>query len=418
MSLNDFSVGTKLDNITFYSLCFFVLFFPFSRALESLYSFYLPLLVVINFGFKGMFEKIKCTPITWYLLGFVGYMTLTLLWTHDIELADNLAKLYFLLSLTLSIAMLTKPEWVKTLLLLFVFSLSISSMISLGHYFQWWQIKNKPPINASPLMFHIHYSVFMAVVALISLHLLISTKGNFTRKLGLLLLFVLFVTTLFLSDGRTGQFSFLAALCFMIYRNFRHNIKVLLGLITFVFILAYGAYSFVPRFETRINAAITDIQKAEKGFFDTSLGIRFAYWLLAKEIVLKEPLLGVGFGDYKAAAAEVLSKNDFGIEKSAQLFLVDKHFHNQYLMALVQGGILGLGLLVLLLIHFYRLPIANQNAKELSLVLISVYVVGFMTEPLWLLQNPVCLFALIAGTSIALSTQKCTPTKATNKPHK
>ncbi len=406
MSLKNLSVGSRKDNITFYSLAFFMLLLPFSRAVESIYAFYFPLLLLYNLGLKGIWEKFKTTPVEIYLLFFVGYMTLTLLWTHDINTADNLLKFYLLLSLTLPIAMLTKKEWIKSLLLLFLFSLSISSMISLGHYFHLWQIRNKPQFNTSPLMFHIHYSIFMAIASISTLHFLIVTKGSFTKKLGLFLLFLAFVVTLFLSDGRTGQFSFLAALCFMIYRNFRHNIKVLLGLVMLVLLLVYGAYSFIPRFETRINAAITDIQQAKKGFLDTSLGIRFAYWILAKEIVLQEPFLGVGFGDYKSAVAEVLEKNDFGLDKSAQAFLVDKHFHNQYLMALVQGGLVGLVLLILLLTSFYRLCIPDKNFKELSLLVITVYTVGFMTEPLWLLQNPAALFSLIAGLSIAVAEPK------------
>lgn len=398
-----YPVEMRLEKVTFYSLFLFMLLVPFSRAFVSFCVFYFPVLLFLNFGFKGVLERIKQTPVVLYLILFIAYMSLTLLWTERFEDADGILKLYFLLSLIPSMAFLMKSEWLKPLALAFLFSLSMSSALSMGHYLEWWQIKNETQLNTSPFMNSIHYSIFMAVGAMTTLYLTVTLKLNTMKRLGLLALSLLFMATLFLSDGRTGQLSFLVAVCLMIILFFRNNMKLLWGLIFAVLIATYGIYNSVPQFHNRVNTIFVDIHKMKEGIWNTSVGLRLSYWLLAKEIVVEYPLFGVGFGDYKLGAKEALEKKDFGIEEGAKEFLTHRHFHNQYLMVVVQGGIIGLALFTWLFIALYRLPIQTLCYKHLSLLLLTVYGIGCLTEPLLILQNPLTVFALIVGFSIAAS---------------
>lgn len=393
---------TKLEKITFYSLFLFMLLVPFSRAFVSFCVFYFPILLFLNFGARGVWERLKKTQVIFILALFIAYMSLTLLWTERFEDADGILKLYFLLSLVPSIAFLVKREWIKPLAMAFLVSLSISSALSLGHYLEWWQIKDKTQLNTSPFMNSIHYSVFMAVGAISTLYVALVIQGNGLKKIALLGLFLLFGVTLFLSDGRTGQLSFLVALCLMIWMLFRHNSKLLLSLVLMVLISVYGIYQITPQFQKRVNTIFIDIHKMQHGICSTSVGLRLSYWLLAKEIVLEYPLFGAGYGDYKLAVEEVLQKKDLGLDEGTKKFVVSRHFHNQYLMAVVQGGLVGLSLFIALLVALYRLRMPLFY-KQLTLLLLTVYGVGCLTEPLLILQNPLTVFALIAGLSIAAS---------------
>ncbi|AFL69185.1 O-antigen ligase family protein [Sulfurospirillum barnesii] len=397
---------TKLEKVTFYSLFLFMLLVPFSRAFVSFCVFYFPVLLFLNFGVKGVLERLRQTPVVLSLALFVGYMTLTLLWTEHFDDADGILKLYFLLSLVPSIGFLVKREWLKPLVLAFLCALCVSSVLSMGHYLEWWQIKDKTQVNTSPFMNSIHYSMFMAVGAISSLYFLIMLKIDWLKKSLFLALFLLFTVTLFLSDGRTGQLSFLVAVCLLIVMLFRNNMKLFLS-VTILFVLSlYSLYTLIPRFESRVNAVVRNLTTLENGSFDTSVGRRIAYWLLAKEIVLDYPLFGVGFGDYKLGAKEVLEKKDFGMDEAVKAFVVSRHFHNQYLMAVVQGGLIGLILLLNVFASLYRLSIETPVYRHLSILLLSVYAVGCLTEPLLILQNPLTVFALVVGFSVVATQPK------------
>ncbi|ACZ12826.1 O-antigen ligase family protein [Sulfurospirillum deleyianum] len=396
---------TKLEKVTFYSLLLFVLLLPFSKAFMSFCVFYFPLLLFLNFGIKGIWERLKCIPAMLPFFLFIGYMSVTVLWTERFVQANGLLKLYFLLSLIPSLALLVKKEWLKPLVVAFLFSLSVSSALSMGHYLEWWQIRGQAQLNTSPFMNSIHYSVFMAVGAISTLYIMITLKRDRVKQFGLLALSLLLIVTLFLSNGRTGQLSFLVALCWMIVMFFRGNMKLLSGLVFTVFIAAYGIYNGVPQFQKRIDTIFVDVQKMKQGVWNTSIGLRLSYWLLAKEIVLEHPLLGVGYGDYKLAVEEALQKNDFGIEAKAKAFLITNDLHSQYLMVVVQGGLIGLVLFVWFLIALYRLPIQNPVYKRLSLLLLSIYIIGCFPEPLLILLNPLTLFAFFVGLSMAVSSK-------------
>ncbi len=74
-------------------------------------------------------------------------------------------------------------------------------------------------------------------------------------------------------------------------------------------------------------------------------------------------------------------------------------------MIVTQGGLIGLGLLILMLIYLYRLKIDDPEIKELSILFTTIYLVGFIAEPLWVKQFPTSLFVMMVGLSIAATMQ-------------
>ncbi|MBE0497365.1 MAG: O-antigen ligase family protein [Campylobacterales bacterium] len=394
MSFKSYFYGEKLEKLTFYSLvlCFFAI--PFSRATISFMVFWLPVLVVLNYGFKGGVRKTKESLPLMILFSFVAYMTLSLLWTTDYATGfDQLQKSYFLLVLVLCVGILGKKEWAKPLFFALLSALFLSALLSLGHFFEFWNIKGKTSAHTSPWMNSIHYSIFMAIGAIASLNLMFSVQ----RKFFFGFMFVIFVTTLLLSNGRTGQLAFFVAMivCFWFY--FKNSKFYFFGAVLLIIFSSLGAYFLVDEFGKRIDRGLGDIVQIQEGEYNTSWGLRAAYWVLAKEIVAKEPLFGVGVGDYKLASGEVLTEDNLDMSSGAQEFLVRRHFHNQYLMAVVQGGFVGLTLFLAFLGSLLLVSFKESTLKPLCVSLFVVYAVGFIAEPLLLLQNPLSLFAVLAG---------------------
>ena len=83
--------------------------------------------------------------------------------------------------------------------------------------------------------------------------------------------------------------------------------------------------------------------------------------------------------------------------------LTSIHFHNQYLMIIVQTGLLGLSLLLALMVQYYRLPIDHKELKELATLFITIFAISFIAEPLWQKQFTIALFILFTGLLINAS---------------
>ena len=131
--------------------------------------------------------------------------------------------------------------------------------------------------------------------------------------------------------------------------------------------------------------------------------MRVAMYTVTADIFKENPILGVGVGDYKDAAKEALSKNDHGFHPDVVAFIPKHHFHSQYLNVLVQGGLIGLLLLLMIFYQFSKLTIADPELKELSLLIIILFLVGFIPEPLFMKQFTNTLFILFAGLFLGAS---------------
>jgi O-antigen ligase len=72
-------------------------------------------------------------------------------------------------------------------------------------------------------------------------------------------------------------------------------------------------------------------------------------------------------------------------------------------MILAQTGLIGFALMLWLFITLFRLKIEDKELKELSILMLTVFAVSCIAEPLWILQFPIILFVLISTLSITAS---------------
>lgn len=397
----------KFDNkieFTFYfSSLLFAFAFPLSRAAVSFFIIWFIALFLLGRDYKNGWSQIKQNHVFWAMGVFIALLALSLLWSEDKSDGLNQLRLYGYWIIIPILAVTLKREWLPGIITAFLGGMFISEIIAYGIYFEWWTFKDRTPQYPAPFMSHIHYSIFLATTSIILLSRLLSQRYTWRSKLPMFIFFVTSTGNLMISTGRTGQLALFVAIGVAVVIHYRLTIKSFFIFTLLCVTLFVGAYSTIDLFKLRIDQGIEDTQKFQKGNYNSSWGLRAAFWIVTYDIVREHPLLGAGIGDYRLASREALQTNEHGFTKETIAWCSDSHFHNQYLMILAQTGLIGFALMLWLLIELFRVKIKDPQLNEFSKLSLTVFVVGNIAEPLWILQFPIILFIFI--TSISLASQ-------------
>ncbi|MDA3946048.1 MAG: O-antigen ligase family protein [Helicobacteraceae bacterium] len=393
----------NFEKTNYYILLAFAFMMPLSRATNSLFDALLILLLLVQGDYKKHFNALKESAFAKAILLFIAFTTLSLLWTDNLEFGLNFKRLYWQWFAIFAIALNVKREQVFPIVTAFIFGMVISEILSYGMFFEFWTIRGNGKEYPSPFMMHIDYSVFLAFTAIILLNRLISNRYTKNEKLLIFFFFVTLSGNLFMNDGRTGQLALLVGIFATVFIHYKITYKSIIGS-TLIIVLIFGlAYSVSDKFQTRVHAAQNDIKKIMDGQLQSSWGARVAMYFIAADIVKEHPIIGVGVGDYKDEAKAAMQKDPHGLPEVESEGFPISHFHNQYVNVLVQGGIIGLVLMLMMFYQFAKLSIADPELKELSLLIIVVMLTSFVAEPLWLKQFTNMLFILFSGLFLGAS---------------
>jgi O-antigen ligase len=388
-----------------YILPAFAFMLPLSRATNSLFVGMLILLLILQGNYRSHIDRLKHSSFALSILLFIALTLLSLLWTDNLKEGLNTKLLYIQWFAIFAIALNVKKDQIYKIISAFILGMVVSEILSYGMFFELWTIKGHGKAYPSPFMMHIDYSIFLAFTAVILLNRLLSKRYTPKEKWIILFFFLTISGNLFINEGRTGQLAFVAGIFATVFIHYRVTFKSILGALLLIAIIFSSAYHISDKFQARVQAAQNDIHKITEGQLNSSLGIRYAMYSVARDIFEEHPLIGVGVGDYKDAAKEALYKNDHGFAKEVVDFIPKYHFHSQYLNTLVQGGIIGLFLLLMVFYHFATLSISDPELKELSILIVILFMVGFLPEPLLMKQFTNTLFILFAGLFLGASLQ-------------
>lgn len=413
-------IKSIIDKINFektyyYSLILFAFMMPLSRATNSLFIAIFILLLVLQGNYKQHFNRLKKSSFAIAVASFIGFTVISLLWTQNYDVGLNGKLLYLYWIAIFAIALNVKKEQIFPIITAFIFGMVVSEILSYGMFFELWTIKGHGKEYPSPFMMHIDYSIFLAFTAVILLNRLLSDRYGKKEKWMLLFFFLTISGNLFINDGRTGQLAFIAGIFATVFIHYKFNLKSLAAALLLIVILFSSAYTLSDKFHDRVQAAKQDIAMINKGNLNSSWGMRVAMYTVAADIFKENPLLGVGVGDYNDAAKEALAKNDHDFHPDVVSFIPRYHFHSQYLNVLVQGGLIGLLLLLMVFYQFSKLTITDPELKELSLLIIILFLVGFIPEPLLMKQFTNTLFILFAGLFLGASLQTETSLQQTKQ---
>jgi len=173
----------------------------------------------------------------------------------------------------------------------------------------------------------------------------------------------------------------------------RARIKPLkyMGLFVVLVVSLFLLYQQSSVIKTRINLGVSDLQKAEKGVYGTSWGLRLVAWQGAWQGFLTSPVLGVGTEGFDSTKQQLVASG-----KSSNLLLDPAlaHSHSQFMQNLFIRGAIGFVALCL----FLGLPLwwgikFGGMSSMLTLYPLAFTVSGLTDVPLEH-QNVIYLYAL------------------------
>ena len=376
----------------------YAFFLPLSRAGIGVFSFLLIALWLLEGNFKQKFLLYKHANIAIMLSLFLLLHVVSLLWTeHLFEAIDGMKKFWYVLPMFILMVSI-KKQYIGKILSAFILGMFVSEFIAYGVFFEFWHFKHATVANPSPFMHHIEYSVFLALTALILLSRIFN-EGNIKYKLFYSFFFVTVTGNLFLTAGRTGQLAFILGLFVLAMSSFKNKLKgLLVSLLLPAFIIGL-AFNLSDTFHDRIitgkNSLISVIEKEN---YCTSWGSRVGAWILSKDMIISDPILGVGTADNMHEFHTLIDSKYPQMKCMHESFM---HVHNQYLQVWTSLGILGLIVFLSIFYFIYRLPIKNSELNHLKYVYLSILLFAFIPEVLWGRQFSLALFALMIGLILA-----------------
>lgn len=212
--------------------------------------------------------------------------------------------------------------------------------------------------------------------------------GSFQKNFKLLVSF-LFLTVIVLFGVRLGLFIFILIATIYFLQNFKELLKlktlliIVFGVIASVVLIQQSRYANDKFFDTLQKLGLnTGEQVSEVGENYHDISLREKLWSSALEVIAESPIYGHGVGDEKNELARVYSQKRYELGRY--------NAHNQYLSSMIQFGVLGLALLILLFGYLFRLSFQTKSIQIFLVALIMI--ISMITESYLELQQGVFYF--------------------------
>ena len=383
---------TKGLQILFIAYAFVI---PFSLEMIRIIA---PLIIVVwlfEGDLKQKFSMIKREPFFITFGIFLLILILSLFWTSPENLKFGIKYItrYWYLLTMLPLFTSLKQTSIKPILFAFLAGVMVSVLGSYGVYFHLIPFKKYASEGASLFMHHTLYSIFLAFAIAIITDMLLSERALYKRLL-YAVVWCLFTINLFINIGRAGQLLFFVLLMIVLIRHFKVTLLSIVTLLLLLVSIFYAAWTLNPQFKNKMELTQKNLSHVN---YTTSLGARIGLNIVAKDIVLQHPLLGVGVGDYLSEKAKIIDKKY--PERVYVRFLV--HYHNQYAEFAVIAGILGLLAYIALFVVLGRLKLQTDAAKTLQYLLLATFMLTSLIDAMFHLNRPLSLFALFTGLLLA-----------------
>jgi O-antigen ligase len=369
--------------------------------------------LLINLKYKELIFLVKKSRLFQSILLLSLLILISYIWSNSqstVPAHDRYSDIYyyyyryiifFLLPIIMIVTNL-KKEFIPIVINSFIFAMFINEIISYGIFFELWTTPYG--IQSNPLPFHrnhITYSAFIGFTILLSIYKFSHLKNNYMK-----LFYLLFLTTmtinLFMSAGRTGQFSLFLTAIALTFIYFRKNIKILILSFLILIITFLLAFNNMETFHKRITTAGQDIENIFDGKnLDTSMGTRIiAFDTIPYLVTTDNILFGVGMGDKPYHVSNTL-KNHY--PHRLNNFDIHGYLHNSHLEMFVSNGLVGLFLYFSIFYFTFTARIKDPFIKYIARTL-SIYFICFgMSADIFFWKEMMSLFAFFLGIIILQS---------------
>lgn len=388
------------EKVYYYLTMFYAFSIPVSKALISLNTILYILVWMLEGDFKRKYKEIRSSKILIFVVAFFIISAIGVLYSQDLDTAFRFLKKYSYLLAICIVATSIKKEWIKSIITLFLAGMLCIEIVALSPLvFDFGGAIEKSLIDTqyfNPSMLSIQYSVFLAFTAVVLLNRLLDLKKLDIKFGGYSLFFALTMLNLFLSHGRTGQLIFFASFVVLFFYRYRLNLKKTLTAFIVLAGIYIVAYSYVPIFNKVINSTKNELYSLQNNNFNTSNGRRLAYYPLSWDTIKDNFVFGVGLGDFKISFNETLEKEEFSYLLNAKKFLITNDPHNQYLLILLQTGLIGLSDFLYILYRSFRVlkKVTNREQKTIFFLFLIIYMTSLFTDTQLISQTTRTLWVL------------------------
>lgn len=378
--------------IVLYAFCL-----PISRAGVSFSIIVLMLFWLLEGDFKRKYQEIKNSYFILSISIFILYSVVAILWSDDKLFAMDYVKKYYHFLLIPVILTSLKREYIERVFSAFLLGMLISEITSYGIFFEIWTIKGVLPTDPSPFMSHINYSIYLAFTIYILAHKLIYTK-ELKWKISYSIFFILSTTNLFLNGGRTGQLAFIITLILFGFLNIKNKLKAFISMILLATFILLTAYNVSPVFKDRFDYLIHDIEgMIYENNYSNSFSLRVALWRTGIEASKEAVVFGTGIGDEMLNAKKGIERfsipDAFGSEHTENYI----DYHNAFVQYLVQLGVVGLILFLLIFYFLLKLEIKDKIYKNLLYIFSILFLLQSMQGLTFHIQKSMILFVLFSS---------------------
>ena len=384
-----------------YLIIVYAFVLPLSRAAIIAVSVLMIILFLMDINIRKNIKVIWSDQTSRAILLFIMFNVVSLMWVsaeNQLEAIRYMSKYWYLFPLFIIFVTL-KKEHLPQVISAFLMGMFISEIISYGVFFEIWQFKHATPSNPSPFMHHIEYSTFLALTALLLLNRIFN-EGDIKFKILYSIFFITVTGNLFLTNGRTGQISFMLGIIVLGFMSFKNKLQAFITISLLLVIIGTSAYHLSDTFKTRVVIGKNDIVKVlDQENYCSSWGSRIGFWIISKEILSDDPLLGIGERDNMDRFKMLVAEKYPEMECMTKL----PHYHNQYLQIMTATGFVGLLFFLYMLYRIYRIDINVVRYKNIKMILLTLYLFGFIAEPLLHAQFSMLLFSLFVGVLLAQS---------------
>lgn len=398
MEIKSWIKGKKIDDYINYLLVAYAFSVPISRAGIIFFTILIFILWIVEGDLKNKFALILKNKFFLAIFALTFYMLLTLLWTNNIELGIYNFKRFWYYFIIFVIFTSLKKGYIKYLIFAFLLSMFISQIISYGIFFELWSFKRGSPDNPTPFMYHLEYSLFLAMTALILINKLILSK-KFKERFFLATLSIITIITLFISIGRIGQLAFIIALFVLLIIHIKSKIKALILFTIFSISILSIAYNSSKIFQQRVNLSMSDLTKImEDKDYGSSWGFRISTWIVTAQILQNNPF-GVGIGDIRDEYIKIV-QSDKDIKNPSIIDLKIGGYHSDLLEVTAGGGYIALILFCAVFYQLLFIPTTDIEIRNIKIMIFTIFTVGLIADLFLRLQFTMALFALFVGISL------------------
>lgn len=386
-----------------YIIVLFAFVMPLHRDLGKLTIIIMIIVWLFSLDIKRCYSFLVGNRILQVLMLFIIYITSSIFWSEQKVAALEWVYLiykYLFIVILITISSLDK-KYISYIISAFLLSMLINMLAT--YYMFFYSTEDIFGLGFTEHNSYLDYSIFAAFSIFLSLYRFLNEKNSYL-KVFYFIFIIAMTANLFISEGRSGQLTFILTSFVLALIYLKNNIKHILYSFASIILVLFLSYNFSKNFNSRINLAISEVVNVIKNTdYDSSIGVRLSAYKILPELLKENNILfGSGIGDVRGIVHKKYIQT-FGTGKMFDD--VNGHIHNTFLSILISLGIVGLSIFVYFLYSILKLRLIDDKLELIKYSFIFTIVFSSFADNLLGQISVLMLFALFFSILVVLSKQ-------------